>query len=210
MIRTYEQIKQAVINKGYNFFEDKNYNLNFIWERTSDEITNHFTDLTHILYLIDNKPQILTVNSTTKPGLKGSIDSPITTPDKVTGTAVIIPNQYRSSWEFIDGDYENAVNPIYPFKIPYFKQIKGINYWRDGNKDLIVDHVQEQDNKLFGTHWHVMSNKNESGFAVNRWSKGCMGLEWPNYVQVINLTRIAVKIWGNVFTGTIIESKDII
>ena len=203
-MKTFDEVRNLVKNNGYMFFESGDYNVNHIWIRTSENITNYFTDEYYALYFVGGKPQILALSCTTKPGIKCSIDSPITYKG-VTGTAIIIPGQYRSSWKFIDGDYASVVNPINPFAIPYFKQIKGINYWRDGDKDLVIDEVQEQDNELFGTNWHAMSNKNVAGSPINNWSKGCMGWEWKNYVQVVDLMRVAVKKWGNVFTGTIIQ-----
>ncbi|MEI7962044.1 MAG: hypothetical protein WCI04_06945, partial [archaeon] len=107
-------------------------------------------------------------------------------------------NQYRGTWKFIDS-YTGFST------CPYFQQIKGISYWRDGDKDLVIDEVQEQDNKIFGTHWHRMSNKGSKGFPINNWSLGCMGAEYSYWEQVIDLTRKAVKVWGDVFTGTILD-----
>lgn len=194
----YQQLKDRLLNSGFKFYSGK-LNLNFIWERTNDVITNKFTDLLHIAYEDeDNIQRVLTVPCTTKPGLKGSIDSPITH-EGVTGTAIIMPGQYGGAWEFRDTDKEFSKNP-------YFRQIKPIDYWRDGDKDLIVDHVQQQDDKIFGTHWHVMSNKPpafQSG-NVNNWSLGCMGCQYEYWQSVIELTRKSIPLHGKYFTGTII------
>lgn len=200
MEHTFDSIRGKVIEKGFMFFDNGDYNLNFIWERTNDEITNQFTDYLHVLYYLNQMPQIISIPATTKPGLKGSIDSPITY-EGITGTAVIIPGQYKGAWRYTEGYSEKH----YPFNYPYFEQVKGINYWRDGNKDLMIDQVQEQDGQIFYTHWHAMSNMGASGFPVNNWSMGCMGAEEPQWRKIIEITREAVKKWGYVFTGTIIE-----
>ena len=201
-MKTYDVVKKAVINKGYNWF-DGDLNLNIIWERTSDEITNRFTDFLHIVYSENNINKILSLPATTKPGIKGAIDSPITY-EGVTGTAIIIPNQYLSAWEFRDVYNEFS-------EYPYFRQVKKISYWRDGNKDLVVDHVQEQKNKIFGTHWHKMSNIRTYGSGyVNNWSMGCMGCPEPLWYAFLPIARESAKRYGNIFTGTIIESKDFI
>jgi hypothetical protein len=194
---TYQQLKTLIESKGYVFFDNGEFNLNFIWCRTNDKITNYFTDVLYIAYRENGVEKVFTCPSTTKAGIKGAIDSPITY-QGITGTAIIIPNQYRGTWKFIDS-YSGFST------CPYFAQIKGINYWRDGDKDLVIDEVQEQDNKTFGTHWHRMSNKGCKGFPINNWSLGCMGTEYPYWEQVIEITRKAVKIWGDIFTGTIIE-----
>lgn len=207
MERTYDEIVTAMQKLNYTFFAGEK-NLNFIWERTSDEITNKFTDFLHIAYQSQGENLVFTIPATTKPGIKGSIDSPVTY-EGVTGTAIIIPGQYHASWEFID----TPVPPTgkhYPLDKEYFRQVKPVNYWRDGNKDLVVDHVQEQDNQIFGTHWHKMSNPGASGFGVNNWSLGCMGAEQPEFIKILPLVRSSVPLYGSVFTGTVLESKDFV
>jgi hypothetical protein len=200
----FDQVRMAVLKKNYTFFEDGDYNLNFIWERTNDTITNYFTDRLHVLYYENSIPKIITIRATTKPGYNNAIDSPVTY-EGVTGTAIIVPGQYKSAWKFTEGDPARK----YPFNYPYFEQIKGINYWRDYNKDKIIDEVQEQNNRNFRTHWHAMSPKGVFGHPVNNWSLGCMGAEEPEWVKIIEITRKARDLWGDVFTGTIIEKGDL-
>lgn len=202
MERTYQQLKSALINMGY-IWNEKQGQLNCIWERTNDEITNKFTDLLHITFMgPNNVGQILTIPATTKPGLKGSILEP-TTVAGVTGTAIIKPGQYKDAWEFRDNDKEFS-------SYPYFKQVGQVDYWRDGNKDTHVDHVQDQDKKVFGTHWHRMSQNNTYGSGlINNWSLGCMGAAEPEFEKILPLVRIHVKTYGPKFTGTVIESINI-
>ena len=193
---TYQELKDLVLSKGYVFFDTGVYNLNFVWIRTSDSITNYFTDFLYVAYRIGAEEYVLKIPATTKPGIKGSIDTPITY-QGVTGTAIIVPGQYRSAWKFIDS-YEGFSH------YPYFHQVKGINYWRDGDKDLLVDEVQLQLDQLFGTHWHRMSQNGIKGYPINNWSLGCMGAEEPYFRQLLPIVREAVKLYGPVFTGTII------
>ncbi len=200
-MRTYESVKQAVINKGYVWFE-KTYSLNFIWERTSYNATNVFDDLLHVCYL-DAKlvPQIKSIPATTKPGLKGSLLEPVLV-EGIRGTAIIECGQYLSSWQFKDTTKEFS-------SYPYFRQIGKINYYRDGNKDRIIDKVNRQVAKLFGTHWHRMSNNGTYGSGqVNNWSLGCMGSPEPEWAKILPIVRTSVKLYGDKFTGTIMESSD--
>lgn len=199
-MRTYESIKKTILNKKFKWYEGQ-LNLNFVWERTSDVITNMFTDYVHIAYSENNVNKILSLPATTKPGIKGSIDSPITY-EGITGTAIMVPGQYLSSWEFRDVYNEFS-------EYPYFRQIKGINYWRDGDKDLIVDHVQQQNDKIFKTHWHRMSQTATYGSGlVNNWSLGCIGCPEPIWYAILPIVRESVKIYGVKFSGSIIETKD--
>ena len=198
----YQELKQLVESKGFIFFDNGNYNLNFIWVRNDMIADNHFSDDLFIAYKADGLEQVLNIKCTTIPGTRGSLYNPRTVAG-ATGTAVIKEGQYRGAWRFIDSYTQFST-------YPYFAQIKPIDYYRDGNKDNIIDEVQEQDNRLFGTHWHRMSNINDKRkieqFEVNNWSLGCIGapiLEWD---KVINLTRQSIKSGqGTIFTGTIIK-----
>jgi len=201
MKRTYEELRNSLVKKGFKFFL-KELSLNMIWERTSEEITNKFTDFLHIAYIEKGVKIVMTIPATTKPGIKGSTDSPVTV-EGITGTAIIIPGQYLQAWQFRDTDKEFS-------KYPYFRQIGPVDYWRDGDKDLVVDHVQQQDDKIFGTHWHKMSNNGTYGSGlINNWSLGCMGAAEPEFKKILPLVRKSVDLYGTKFTGTIIESKDI-
>lgn len=202
MDRTYEQIKTAVTGRGHKWYTGP-YNLNCIWERTNNKITNRFTDLLHICYEDPAGAKlILTIPATTKPGLKGSILEPVTV-NGVTGTAIIRPGQYLSAWEFRDTDQEFS-------HYPYFRQVGPVDYWRDGDKDQEVDEVQNQEDKIFGTHWHRMSQNNTYGSGlINNWSLGCMGAPEPEFEKILPVVRAGVKIYGPKFTGTVIESKNI-
>jgi len=200
MNRTYKQIKDVMSKKKYKFFLG-NLDVNCIWERTNDTITNKFTDFLHICYLDNNKEMIITIPVTTKPGLKGSILEPNTV-EGVTGTAIIKPGQYLKSWEFRDTFKEFS-------KYPYFRQIGKIDYWRDGDKDNQIDKIQDQEDKIFGTHWHKMSQVDTYGSGqINNWSLGCMGAAEPEFKKILPIIRKSVKLYGNKFTGTILESND--
>lgn len=212
MIEKFNTIKNAVENLGYKFFDDGNYNLNIVFERTNNKITNYFTDKLYVLYKIVGTEYIFECPATTKPGIKGSIDSPITY-NNITGTAIIKPGQYRASFEFID-TYNGFT------KYPYLRQIKSLNYFRDGDKDYEIDDVidsdkdgyiaVEEDNKIFGTHIHRMSNNGVTGMPVNDWSLGCVGAEEPYFREFIKLIRKSAGFYGGKFTLTLIESKDIL
>lgn len=202
-MRTYEELRVAVKNMGYEFFM-KNLSLNMIWERTSHELTNHFTDFLHVTYLNDKKEKVITIPATTKPGIKGSIDTGGYTVEGITGTAIIIPGQYRKAWQFRDTFEEFS-------KYPYFKQVGPISYWRDGDKDLEIDETKEteQVGKIFGTHWHKMSQPGIYGNGqVNNWSKGCMGWPEPELKKILAIVRLSVNLYGDKFTGTILETTD--
>jgi hypothetical protein len=203
---TYQELKNSVEKNNMIFFNNGNYNLNFIWVRNDLIADNHFTDDLFVAYKDNGVEQVLNIKCTTIPGLKGSLYNPRTVAG-ATGTAVIKKGQYRGSWEFRD-TYSEFSN------YPYFRQIKPISYYRDGNKDNIIDLVQEQNNKLFGTHWHKMSNFGDKRkieqFEINNYSLGCMGAPISEWNKVITVTRKAISIGQpKIFTGTILDKTDL-
>lgn len=204
MTRTYDQIEQAVKTLNFRWFTAP-FSLNVVWERTSYEATNKFTDWCHFCYTESNgNKKIISIPATTKPGLVGSLFSP-TTVEGVTGTAVIqSPQQIDKGWQFRDTFSEFS-------RYPYFRQRGKVNYWRDGNKDTWIDKVKAQIAKIFGTHWHIMSQPGKRGSGlVNNWSEGCMGWAEPDFAPLLPLIRKSVSLYGDMFTGTIIDSSNII
>jgi hypothetical protein len=196
---TYQELKSIVANKGYKFFDDGNYNINIIFERTSLIYTDFFKDNCYIAYKVDGEEKVLELPCSTVPGIYW-VEHPVTV-DGVTGVAIIKEGQYLSCYRFID-DYVTWLN------YPFFNQIGQMSYYRDKNLDNILDEVQEQDNKKYSTNFHRGSNVGVTGQHNWNWSMGCVVMEEPYFKQVIELTRESVKVWGNIFSITILESKD--
>jgi len=202
-MRTYQQIKTAVESLGFKWFKSP-LSLNYIWERVDFVATNKFTDFLHVCYIDSiGKETILTIPATTKPGLVGSLLSPVTVRG-VTGTAVIrSPQQVLAGWEFRDTDKEFS-------KYPYFRQVALLDYWRDGDKDKEIDKVNPEEDKLNGTHWHIMSKVGQVGSGnVNNWSLGCCGAIHKEWDKILPITRASVLKYGPRVTGTFIESQHI-
>ena len=126
----YQDLKASVEKNNMIFFDKGNFNLNYIWVRNDLIADNHFTDDLFVAYKENTVEKVLNIKVTTIPGLKGSLFNP-TTVEGVTGTAIIKEGQYRSAWEFRDTEDEFS-------HYPYFKQIKNIDYYRDGDKDNII------------------------------------------------------------------------
>ena len=202
---TYDEIQAKVLAMGYQFFTG-DLNLNMIWERTSHIFTNKMSDFLHVVYQQDGNNLVLTIPATTKPGLngEGAILNPPTV-HGVTGTDVIIPNAYSGTWQFRDeGNFLPGKG--WPWNYPYFQQIKGVDYWRDGDKVLNITTTNEHIS-VDGTNWHVMSNKDTDGSGnVNNWSEGCMGSVFSEWNKILPVVRASVAKYGNIFTGTLIDT----
>jgi hypothetical protein len=203
-MRTYEQLQNTVLSKGYNFFDTGAYNLNIIMERTTHQITNEFDDWMHIAFKDENGSSVvMSIPATTKPGLNGN--GAVLAPNS-RGTAILVPDQYKHSHKFYDTDkgWEH-----YPFNGEYFRQMASVKVWRDKEKRLNIEQCEDNtDEGLFGINIHKMSNPGKTGFPVNNWSEGCQGAEEPHFKTILPIVREAVSRYGDVFTLTLIESTD--
>lgn len=195
----YDNLKGILTGLKFIWY-DKAYQLNFVWQRASYEATNRFTDWLHICWIDEvGAKHIMTIPATTKPGLKGALLEPVTV-EGIKGTAIIqARQQVINGWKFID-TYTGFS------KYPYFQQVGKVDYWRDGNQDKIIDKVNRQIAKIFGTNWHRMSQNDTYGSGeVNNWSLGCMGAPEPEFKKILEPVRKHVSLYGNLFTGTIID-----
>lgn len=202
----YNKIKKSVLNKGYKFFEGGDFDINLVLERTSNNFSDKFDDNTYICYKENGIEKCLNLKVTTKAGYKKAAEKPITY-EGITGTAVIIPNQYRGVWQYLPN---GIASKKYPFNTTYLMQIKGMDYWRDSDGDKTIDEMQIQKNKIFGTQFHVMSYEGKEYGNVSNWSLGCCGCQWTDYWKIIEIIKKGVSIWGDKLTLTLLESKDIL
>tara|TARA_R110000803_G_scaffold36401_3_gene78149 strand:+ start:625 stop:1242 length:618 start_codon:yes stop_codon:yes gene_type:complete len=198
---TKHQIQSAVESKGYKWFEGGDYNLNIVGIRNSttcDEITNKFDDCLSISYSVQNESKFICFKCTTDPGIYYSED--LLNPD---GVAILKPNQYRSSYQIglHQGKYEALIQ-----KLP-------VEVYRDNNRDdkynLNEYSLQEG---MFGINIHrATSNIHGTSTQIDKWSAGCQVVaSYDDFQKLMELVNLSKDIYGNSFTYTLIESKDII
>ena len=195
---TLDQIKSAMIAKGYKWFEEGDFNLNLIGIRnsdTGDTVTNAFDDTFFIAYRDAGKWKIHNYACTTDPGAHWQ-QSPI----NPGGTASLVPNQYRSTWRI---DLHQGLYKA-------LKQFKPVDTYRDKNKDLkYTRHIEDITNGIYGINIHRASATGVSN-RVDKWSAGCQVIaDSADFANLMYLAHVAEKKYGNSFTYTLLESKDI-
>ena len=196
---TPKNIKSYFAAKEYKFFDTPNklLNLNLIGVRRDNQGTNTFDDFLLVMYreeelMVSNRYQI-----TTDPGKYW-----LKNPTNPKGTAVLAPGQYRGTWQIgkHQGKYEALVQR---------KKVKG---WRDNNKDEIIDYnniTLLSDEGYFGINIH-RSNPYDQSYVINKWSAGCQGIKKiEDYNKFMELCKDSAKIYGNSFTYTLIDEKDL-
>ena len=92
-------------------------------------------------------------------------------------------------------------------------QAKPLKVYRDNNRDdkydLIESNVHEG---IFGINIHRATKwEGKKSTQIDKWSAGCQVIAAnDDFKLFMEVCRKAAGIWGNSFTYTLIESKDII
>ena len=202
MSLTLDAVKNAVISKGYKWFEDKSnkgYDVNIVGIRNSEvsnEVTNHFDDTLTISYKVDGEWKFHSWPATTDPG-QYWIENPISK----DGTAILVPGQYRGS----------HMIGLHQGKYEALRQRKPVKVYRDNDKDLEYDTDEDTIKEgIYGINIH-RSNPYDQSYYVNKWSAGCQVFKKvADFHEFMDICKKAKDIWGNSFSYTLIESKELV
>jgi hypothetical protein len=192
-----ELVEKAVKSKGYLWFENGDFNLNIVGIRNSQPgalVTNIFDDLITLSYKENGVWQYKQFAITTDPGTKA-----VKNYSNPKGVARLIPNQYRGMHKvrLHRGQYEAL------------GQEKPCSVWRDKNKNMTFDEVIV-DTGIFGINIHRSNPKTQSEYVEN-WSEGCQVFKKVlDFNLFMSICKKSAEIYGNSFTYTLIESKDIV
>ena len=201
MSYTREQIETAVKSKKYVWFEDKSnkgYDVNIVGVRNNapsvaKKVTNVFDDFITISFKDEKGEwQFYCWNATCDPGKKGVMEF-----HNNKGVARLIPNQYRTTWavDLHQGKYEALCQRLAKVKV-----------WRDANKNLLFEETVT-DEGMFGINIHKAGTDST---WVENWSEGCQVFKRvKDFNEFMKICKKAVKIHGNKFSYTLLESTDI-
>lgn len=194
------KIEAAVKRKGYKWFDKAgDYELNIVGVRntqTGSAVTNKFDDYITLSYKVNGEWKFWSWPATTQPG-----DDYMLKPEAKGGTAIVKPGQYINShvMRLHAGQYE-ALGQNGP-----------ITVYRDNNKNLNYDLDPKSlvTGSGFGINIHRSSPTGTSA-NVNNWSAGCQVFaNIKDFNSFMSICRKSKALFGNKFTYTLIESKDI-
>jgi hypothetical protein len=197
ILLTYDQIRAAIQNKGYAFFEDGAYDVNLYGIRNSSMDADEWNDVLGVAYKdkIGNKINLMHKGST-KPGLywlKKKMGN-------LQGTAILIPGQYRGCWKIGEHKGYEALS-----------QKSGVfRVWRDNDSDGKFDYSGKTYDDVTGLNMHTESliHKTEK---VGAYSAGCqVRADDLEHFMVMQVLKISNKIFGNSFSFTLLEERDFI
>ncbi len=197
---TLDLIENTVKDKGYNWFDKGDYNLNIVGVRnsaTGDEVTNKFDDKITLSYKVDGEWEFYSFDATTDPG-RYWVENIM----RVEGVACLKPGQYKS---YKIDKHRKSYDAL-------CQRISEVTVYRDSNKDGCYD--LDDDNTqtgYFGINIHrATSREGKKSTQVDKWSAGCQVIasndDWEEFIFACYK---AEAIWGNSFTYTLIKSEDI-
>ena len=201
MSYTREQIETAVKSKGYAWFENGDYNLNIVGIRnsaTGTEVTNKFDDKITLSFKCDGQWEFYIYDCTTDPG-RYWVENIM----RKEGVAVLKEGQYRGS----------HIIRLHQGRYEALGQDRNVTVYRDSNKDDKYDlDPNNTQTGLFGINIHRATKwGGKKSSQVDKWSAGCQVIaandDWHEFMDIC---RVAKDKWGNRFTYTLVESKDIV
>ena len=197
-----EQIHKVMLEKEYKYFTNDNYDVNIIGIRNSDtngKVTNKFDDIITISYKDENGEwNYHEYKCTTDPG-DDWIENPWI---EEIGCAVLKPGQYRGSHKI----------RLHGGKYTALGQKKPVTVYRDNNRNDKYEFDESScDTGVFGINIHrATALEGKTSTNVNKWSAGCQVIasndDWHEFLEICQAAR---EIWGNSFTYTLLESRDI-
>ena len=198
---TREQIQTAMESKGYKYFTGGDFDVNIIGVRNSEtkgRVTNAFDDCVTISYKEDGEWKFHCYQATTDPGSHWEQNLL-----NKKGVAILKPGQYRGSHKL----------RLHLGKYLALGQQKPVKVYRDNNRDGNYDLLEENiDEGIFGINIHrATGRKGGKSIRVDKWSAGCQVIaDNDDWHQFLDICQTAREIWGNSFTYTLLESKDLV
>lgn len=196
---TREQIEKAMEGLGHKYFHSGEYNVNIIGVRnaaTGDEVTNKFDDCMTISYKVDGEWKFNCWKCTTDPG-KHWVENLL----NKDGVAILKEGQYKGSHKIRkhQGKYEALCQ----------KGLLKVYRDKDMNDeyDLLEENVHEG---IYGINIHKAGSRSAGSTQVDRWSAGCQVFsKEDDFYDFMNVMYKSRDRWGNSFTYTLINSKDV-
>jgi len=192
LIDTVEKLGHTVF-KG----DTKPYNLNVVGIRAIKPATNRFNDLMCVFWKYEGQWNIYKMQCTTLPGLHW-----LENPMNPKGCAILKEGQYKSTYSV---DKHNGKY------LALCQRLAPVTVYRDDDKDREYDMIASTEQRgMFGINIHRASAYKELE-RVNKNSAGCQVIQDPNEYEIhMDIVKKAAEVWGNSFTYTLINQKNLL
>lgn len=190
-----DQVRLAFAAKGHEFFENGDYNINIIGIRSKDLHSNKFNDLMCVAFKCSETWVFLQFDATTDPGLTHRLK-----PINSKGVGFLCEGQHRGAFQL----------GMHQGKYMALVQAKALPVYRDNDRDELL----EPDDSKIDRGWHGCNihraNEYRESIQVDTWSAMCQVVASPwEYDLLINTCQLSAEKYGNNFTYTLLNERDI-
>ena len=195
-----KQYKETLISKGHVFFEKGEYNLNIIGVRNDSGRADVFDDCINVFYRIEGEWVVDLYVATTEPG-SSILRNPIKSV-RHKGTAILVPDQYRSVYEIGTHGGKRKYTAL-------VQRGGQVSVFRDNNRDTKADTDVKTETGMFGINIHRHWGPDEREYTGGV-SAGCQVFQSSkDFYEFMDTCNKSADIWGNSFTYTLIMEGDL-
>lgn len=192
-----DKFKAACNSKGYAFFENKDYNLNIIGVRNDSGKADKFDDNINVLYRVNDEWVVDVYPATTEPGT-----SILQKPIVKGGTAILVPGQYRGVYKIDTHGGKRRYKAV-------CQRAGKVKIWRDDNRDRTPDYTGPIHEGMYGINIHRQWGPDDREYTGGV-SAGCQVFQSSkDFYEFMETCQIAADDWGNTFTYTLLDERDI-
>lgn len=196
---TLTEIKDSLLKNKFTVFNQP-FSVNLGGIRTLDNTANTFNDWLYAFYYDKNGViQGVVVPGTTDAGVYYREH-----PMNKKGTAIIQHNvQHIGAYQLQDPTRNKG--QLGHNRQKAFRQVKPMKYWRDNDKDRILEFEGETFTEIGFTNGHYMGTV---GKEVNNWSAGCWGGTVANMNKLFEVSEMQIKHGlGDIYSYTLLHES---
>ena len=191
------KFKDACQTKGHSFFENGDYNLNIVGIRNDSGKADTFDDNINIFYKIDGDWIADCYPATTEPGT-----SILQRPIVKGGTAILVPGQYRGVYKIDTHGGKRRYRAV-------CQRLGKVKIWRDDNRDRNPDYTGTIHEGMYGINIHRQWGDDDREYTGGV-SAGCQVFQSSvDFYEFMETCEIASEMYGNSFTYTLLDERDI-
>ena len=196
---TTQEIISALQRLGHSVYKNdtKPYNLNIVGIRSTKPIVNEFNCLMAVFWQYEGQWNMYKMQMTSLPGIYW-----LANPSNPRGCAILKEGQYKSVYKV---DKHNSKYDA------ICQRLGDVTVYRDDDRDREYDLVKGTEmTGMFGINLHRAHPDYEIE-TVDKYSAGCQVIQDPDEFEVhMEIAKKAAEVWGNSFTYTLINEKNLL
>lgn len=196
MDTTLQDIVQSLKAKGYVVYTQP-YKLNVVGVRSPEPTSLYFNDKIAFFWY-DEQGRLIgkIAPATTDPSVYYLRDNPM----NPSGTAILKGGQYLDAYKI--GSHRGKYTALV--------QSKPVTVIRDNDRNDLLNFFADTQTGLFGINIHKSSYGKANSLVIGEDSAGCQVFQNPeDFLQMMSAAQTSSSKYGNNFTYTLIDERDV-